>query len=192
MKLSEIRSADTVGGDVLSLRYRLRAATEAEHSLLDRRMSRMLQEQSGGYEKFLALMATVILPMESALNEAQVWNILPDWPQRTRSEALLADLAELDISAPDGGRSCSHLPLSDEAYVHGVLYVLEGSRLGGRVILRGLEQAQRRRPTHYLSHGHGSTFWQTFLVQLEGSHAARDNPEAAITGAKTTFSLFLE
>ncbi len=142
-----------------------------------------------GYIEFLSASASVILTLEHALSEAGATRLLPDWEERKRGDALLADLDALGaapgypVLAQVGG----------DAEQFGFLYVLEGSRLGAAVVLRATEAAgdpRMLRATRYLRHGEGRRFWPSFLAQLETSPAVAHAPDEAIAGARAAFSLF--
>jgi heme oxygenase len=176
-------------GERLTLRDRLRASTSALHARLDGAMEQSLRSGTHGYQEFLLANAAGLLPLEQALEEAGVEETLPDWPERARSAALIADLEDLGLRAPAPRAVVEGGLLRDEAYQLGTLYVLEGSRLGARMILRGLPDANW--PTRYLSHGRGKPFWQTFLARLEESAPAQTNPQAVVAGASAAFALFM-
>jgi heme oxygenase len=75
-----------------------------------------------------------------------------------------------------------------------MLYVLEGSRLGARLLLAEVEAAlspASRAATRYLSHGQGLSLWPTFLQRLEASQQVRREPDAAAAGARAVFRQFL-
>ncbi len=81
----------------------------------------------------------------------------------------------------------------DEARLFGRLYVLEGSRLGGKLLVkRALANAdpQVRAATNYLGHGAGADFWRGFLQRLEDSAAVAAAPERTMLGAREAFGLF--
>jgi heme oxygenase len=131
-----------------------------------------------------------VYPLERALHAAGVARVLPDWSDRARSEALRADLAALDVPEPEAADAPA---LRGEAYLFGVLYVLEGSRLGAKLLTRQIlsdASARMRRATRYLRHGEGKPLWQTFLERLETSAAVKHSPEQAIAGACAAFSCF--
>lgn len=176
--------------DEKPIRFRLRAATAPLHELVDAHMGGLLRQTVGGYERFLTASARALLPLERALVEAGVVEILPDWPERARSDALRADLAALSLSGPDTHAVYEDPHLKDEAYMLGAVYVLEGSRLGASVLVRMFESAPAH-ALHYLSHGNELPLWQTFLARLETSAAIRRNPEVTIAGASAAFKLFL-
>lgn len=176
------------------VRLRLREATASLHAHVDEYMGSFLRQGREGYAQFLAASARAVLPLERALLDAGVAQVVPDWPVRSRSAALLADMSTLP-DAPPSYDDYEDARLREEAYMMGVLYVLEGSRLGGRVILRMVEAQPIRGhgvTTHYLSHGQGLQLWATFLESLEASAEVRRNPDLAIGGATAAFKLFLQ
>jgi heme oxygenase len=172
------------------IRFRLRAATASVHARVDTYMGGLLRQTDRGYEQFLTATAHAVLPLERALCEARVSELVHDWPLRCRSDALREDLAALSIAEPDTHPIHEGPRLRDEAFMLGALYVLEGSRLGARVLL-GMLGATHSHALRYLSHGHGLPLWQTFLAQLEASSAVRRNPESAEAGASAAFRPFL-
>ena len=80
--------------------------------------------------------------------------------------ALAADLAML------GARPPSYIALtigSDIGTLLGWSYVLEGSRLGARVILQTVinsAEPEVRKAIAFLQHGDGEQFWKSFKVEL--------------------------
>jgi heme oxygenase len=178
------------GDAAWSARSILRAATADLHTDLDSCLASLVKRDTG-YARFLLGSAAALLPLERALSAADVVTLLPDWPLRSRSQAIRVDLVELMLSEPP------LLPppeIRGEASVFGMLYVLEGSRLGARVVLREAQARLSpavRAATRYLSHGQGQPLWPTFLQRLEASpHVCRD-PEQAVLGARAAFQLFL-
>ena len=87
---------------------------------------------------------------------------LPDAVLRSRTIALDDDLAVLGLQRP--GRIDASF-LNSRGGVAGLLYVLEGSRLGATVIRRRLAQSGAAFPTSFLSHGEGSGLWPSFLQE---------------------------
>jgi heme oxygenase len=173
-----------------SVRHLLRLATATDHAEVDARFAKLIGRGVAGYAEFLQLSAAAIAPLEEALREANVERILPDWKDRSRGASIRADLADLGITAPPATRPPS---LGGEARQFGVLYVLEGSRLGAKVLLRRLlagPALQTPRPLRYLQHGEGLPLWPTFVEQLESSAAVRRSPADAIAGAHKAFRWF--
>jgi heme oxygenase len=173
------------------VRIFLRNATAELHAELDSRLAPLIKQGDAGYARFLLRSAAALLPMERALAEANVAALLPDWPLRSRSRAIRLDLAALALREP------SPLPAPEvrsEAFQFGMLYVLEGSRLGARLVLREAQAELGeavRVATRYLSHGQGQPFWPTFLRRLEKSSSVRRQPELTVAGARAAFRYFL-
>ncbi|ODA66694.1 hypothetical protein A7A08_02462 [Methyloligella halotolerans] len=174
-----------------SARDRLRHATSGMHQAVDDRFAGMLRDRPAGYGRFLAAIADALFPLEEALERAEIGRLWPDWPRHARTGALRADLSALNIPSTP----VQPVPeLRGEAHQLGLLYVLEGSRLGGTIILRGLRKefgAAQHPATRYLMHGEGEGLWARYLQRLEASEAVRRAPEEAEAGAMLAFSYFL-
>lgn len=183
----------TLAAEPSSIRHGLRTFTASLHARVDDHMSELLR-QPEGYAKFLMASAAGVLPLERALCAAGISAVVPDWPARTRSAALRADLASLSLPASETDYPGRDVELGGEAHLFGALYVLEGSRLGARAILHALgnsPSAVHHCACRYLSHGAGQPLWQTFLSQLEASAEVRRNHEATFEGASSAFAAFL-
>lgn len=112
------------------------------------------------------------------------------WHYRRRVPALRADLRML-AQAPD-----APLPPpagSDEAARWGMLYVIEGSQLGGRVIARSL---RRHRPAladalqYFELADEDPAGWRRFQAVLDHCLDSPHAREAAIAGAQAMFAHF--
>lgn len=174
-----------------SRRQLLRAATAPLHDALDGRAAKWDLRQSEDYVEFLLQHAAALAPLEALLEANDAEHILPDWPQRRRMADLQADLTalgqeippvELDVGAAHPSR------------LYGILYVLEGARLGAEVLVRIVASspiAAVRDNCRYLSHGRraGRHLWRDYLDRLEG--ADNLDMDAAISGAREAFERFL-
>jgi heme oxygenase len=79
--------------------------------------------------------------------------------------------------------------------VLGVMYVLEGSRLGAKYLLRAIDAGsdpQIAAATRYLRHGVGLRLWPNFLQTLENQPVTPQDEAAIIAGAHLAFALFAE
>ncbi|TQV70078.1 biliverdin-producing heme oxygenase [Denitrobaculum tricleocarpae] len=141
----------------------LRGATQAEHARLDRLVSRWNFAEKLDYSNFLLMQSAVLIPLESWLESRDVEADLPDWRLRARSTALLKDLATLNLSALPPVAMSFDVSLSAKM---GILYVLEGSRLGGRVLARAVEGSLEPLPVSFLLHGSETGLWQSFRQRL--------------------------
>ena len=109
---------------------------------------------------------------------------LAAWQPRT--PLLRHDLAEL--GAPVPARS-SGTGVLDPGRGWGVLYVLEGSRLGSEILSR---RVPHDLPHSYLGASHGPGQWRTFRAVLETALAIGGELmlEQAVAGATGCFTLF--
>ena len=97
--------------------------------------------------------------IEPALEAASIHRVLPDWDMRQRRFALASDMDAMGIPTLENRA----IPISDDVgTLLGWSYVLEGSRLGARFILKGIESTRDREliaATRFLRHGAGIDLW---------------------------------
>ena len=176
-----------VDRSLVGLRERLRDATSAAHRELDAQLSSFDLTTFSGYRRFLQASAGALLPLEAALVEAGVAKLFPDWPERARSAAIAADLERLGKDA----RATVSVPPLTPSGMMGTMYVLEGSRLGAKFLLKAVADAADPRigeATAYLSHGAGKRLWQSFLAKLASEEACDE--DEAIEAARSGFAAF--
>jgi heme oxygenase len=179
-----------VGSAPGSAHARLRAQTRGAHAAVERHLDLAGLAGRDSYCRFL-LMNWACVPIELGLREAGVARLLPDWPARERRFALERDLAALGIELPPA-RACA-IP-GDAGSVFGWAYVLEGSRLGARLILRSVAASPDpdvRGGTGFLRQGEGMGLWRSFVAALS---AIDDDEEAiarACAAARAGFGRFL-
>ncbi|MDX1571108.1 MAG: biliverdin-producing heme oxygenase [Xanthomonadales bacterium] len=172
------------------LRCMLREGTRDLHQALDRRMGEFMKWGEAGYGRFLEDHARVLPAVESALSRSQLPGALGDWPSRTRTESLRLDLASLGRAMPDAA------PFQEPASFHvgvGMLYTLEGSRLGGAWLLREVERRLPTctRATRFLKHGLAERHWTGFLRWMEEIPADPRDRDHAVEGARAVFQAYL-
>ncbi len=164
-------------------------ATRSSHRRLDLALSWLDLGKPRYYAGFLRGQAEALFPLEAALEENGIANIVGDWPLRVRTPALEHDLAAMDVS-------CDPLPVPEfkgAADMLGAVYVLEASRMGARVMLARLAQHPESSSigaTAYLRHGFGKRFWPSFLTLLENHPAAQADTAGVVQGAEVAFGMF--
>jgi heme oxygenase len=171
------------------LRHRLRNATADAHERLDARFGGLDLQNLADYRQFLEASAAALLPLETALIEAGVGRIFPDWKARSRRRAILNDLG---VTGGDYYPLPVPRPL-DFGGVLGVMYVLEGSRLGAKVLLNKIVRSANPRvaaATAYLRHGAGQHLWPSFITELERHATTLTGDASAVGGALRAFDLF--
>jgi heme oxygenase (biliverdin-IX-beta and delta-forming) len=156
----------------------LRSATGPAHDAVDQLYGRFDLSDRTSYTAFLTAHARALPAVEDALAGAAV----PPW--RPRRALLAADLSDLGTHVP------SALPFAapaDTAAAWGMLYVIEGSRLGGAMLAR---QVGEGLPARYLAARHQSGEWRALLAGIDA--AADDDAwvARAVAAARATFDLY--
>lgn len=132
------------------------------------------------YVRFLEAHGRVVPAIEATLRHEG----LPPW--RPRTSDLARDLAAFGCELP---RSLVVGASAGLAWQFGLLYVIEGSRLGGRLLLRRVGEAFS---AQYLSAVHRPGEWRAFTAALDACAAAKGAAwlDAAVAGALHGFQLY--
>jgi heme oxygenase len=168
----------------MSARAALRAGTAAEHERVDSLFGALDLAQLDDYTLFLQAQAAAFLPTEAALDSAEAHKLLPDWPERRRSDLVLRDLAALRLELPSPEPVAT---LSGTPAILGAVYVLEGSRLGGALLRRSLPADA---PQAFLSAPQARGEWRKLLETLDHYLYETAAVEAAVEAARRTFASF--
>lgn len=161
------------------------------HASLERRL--LLAQQAptlASYSSYLVAMYGFVQPLEAAFRQ------LPEdlrgaleLERRCKAELILVDLQVLSARLGDGGVNtppCDALPSQGtEAQALGALYVLEGSTLGARAILRHLAPLSIEGcSTYLLSYGEElGSMWQKMRAVLCGYSEQHPELDADIVAA---------
>ena len=131
---------------------------------------------------FLRAHADALGPVETAL-DATAGNVIDDWADRRRGAALDRDLDAL------GGWAAPYAPFSipDTPAAAGALYVVEGSRLGGRFLMR---QVGAGLPTAYLGDVQERGRWPALLAALDAALPDAPARRRAVDSARAVFARF--
>ncbi len=143
------------------------------------------------YVRYLKTLTSVHEAVEPRLLEDPALNsLLDDLPTRARAAAGKKDLTSL---GEEGTRPpfTAKLPMATLASKLGVLYVLEGSTLGGQLLRRELKASLGLgdESLRYVS-GYGERTgpkWKHFLDALERGAMTDDAREQAVIAARATF-----
>jgi heme oxygenase len=167
-----------------SARAALRAATRDDHGRVDALFARFDLTRPADYRRFLAAQAAAHIPVEAALDRAGAGTVLPDWTSRQRADLLRADLAEAG-----GGPVAPYVApnFSGRSALLGGLYVIEGSRLGGAVLRRGLPPDA---PARFLGAPTEPGAWRQFIATMDTLIGSPDEVAEAVAAAQAVFRLF--
>lgn len=167
-------------------RRRLREATGAAHARVDATFGRFDLGRRASYAALLAAHGEAVGTIEARLDASDTSGVIADWPARRRGAALAADLRELGASAPSPAPAPA-VPLASAAAVAGTLYVLEGSRLGGRLLSRSVAPGL---PTRYLNAEQPPDKWRELLEKLDQLLYLPTQLDIAVDAALDAFDRF--
>ncbi|MEH3123908.1 MAG: biliverdin-producing heme oxygenase [Sphingomonas phyllosphaerae] len=161
----------------------LRDATGAAHEAVDAAFGAHDLALPGAYQRFLLAHGRALPAAERVMAALPFARTLP-----TRAALLAADLADVGTAQP---APLPFAPGGDEATLWGVLYVVEGSRLGGAMLARQVPDAL---PGRYLGAVHAPGQWRAIRAALDEAAAGKDSDWTArmIAGALATFALYAE
>lgn len=171
----------------------LRAHTQDVHHRIDRHVDILRGEVTRDeYRRLLELLWGFHAPVEAWLTRSGAARLLPDWPSRRKVRWLADDLRALGISS-EARSALPHVPgwwiEPTVPAVAGVLYVVEGSTLGGRVIARHVRHVVGDVPVTFLSAYGDQTGrrWRDLRTMLDTFD--RD-VAAVVAGARGAFDTF--
>lgn len=173
----------------------LRAATSVSHknleslpvsaSILSPRVTHK------DYANYLSLMHDAIKSIETYIFP-KLTAIVPDIENRRKLPAIEADLSVLGHKKENFETIFDHENQS-AGFALGIFYVIEGSSLGGRFILKNIEQALGYNETNGAAYfgGYGNktgSRWKDFLHGMTACEAANDCGDDIIAGARFAFN----
>lgn len=178
---------------------RLKAHTHTAHRRLEQNRYAVAIEQHtlsrAAYAAFLLKFHRFYAPLEPRLLACgDLMALGMDYAERQKLPALTRDLHTLGVT-PEDYPVCPAVPeVPDVATALGVLYVVEGSTLGGQIIhrqLRALFGDEADTVMHFFG-GYGPLTgprWKAFGA-LVNTHVTPDMEPATLRAAEATFSLF--
>ncbi|MBF6608759.1 MAG: biliverdin-producing heme oxygenase [Flavobacterium sp.] len=130
------------------------------------------------YRNYLQLMFDVIYDVEKHFFP-RANSIYSDLTFRMKTQLLSDDFCSLD-GKPISPRPVFDTAIDSPAFIAGIIYVVEGSTLGGRYILKNVESVLGLSATNGASFlagygNHTGSYWKNFLKDLtayEKEHAA--------------------
>ncbi|AWA29751.1 heme oxygenase [Flavobacterium magnum] len=142
------------------------------------------------YTRYLQLMGAVIQQTESTLFP-MLAEVIPDIAERQKIPWIAADLDFLG-AAQQAYPSPFSLEIDSVAFAFGMMYVVEGSVLGGRYILKNIQQnlGYQEEGVRYFS-GYGNKtggLWKQFLNALTAFEAQHGHGDEIISGADYAFT----
>lgn len=174
----------------------LRKETEENHRKLEAApLSKLLLSEevsTEDYTRYLHYMREVITYHEQNVIPL-IAQYFPDMAQRSKLNAIEEDLRTLPASNQIGETYHPSTTWATVPFAMGYMYVMEGSTLGGRILLKHIKEKlgfDEHNGARFFS-GYGDVtgrYWKTFLdifsrYAIKGNHA-----QEVIEGAKAAFS----
>lgn len=171
----------------------IKEATKTAHQQLEVKVIKQLKaiRSNADYAEFLKHFYAYFNQVEKALVPFVNETVLPDYNERRNSRYLKNDIEAL-------GGSLDKLPYAQSPAITntvtalGALYVLEGSIMGGKVIVQMLAKGGITEGVSFFS-GYGEATgakWKLFTDVLNKYAVTEEDKELAIAAANETFSRF--
>jgi heme oxygenase len=167
------------------LRRALKTATGTLHDELDAMMSAFDLSCDEGYRAFLRVQARVLPPYEESLSAGGIATLVTDWEKNRRSFLLERDLTAMGDTMPapvDVGT------VSGTPELLGTAYVIEGSRLGGRFLVRSVGG---KMPNDFLSASAQKSAWPALLAALDRADFDAAERARAEDASRRCFETFI-
>lgn len=146
------------------------------------------------YGKYLEHMYAVNRDVEQNVYP-KLKNVVADVDNRNKAHQIEADLKAINYNQPLPAANpiTAGKPEMSEAFALGVMYVIEGSTLGGRVILKNIGPALQLTEENGASYfgGYGANtgrYWESFMQVLTNYPDSQEAEQEVIAGADFAFS----
>lgn len=161
----------------------LRQNTRQHHAAVDALFAPLDLAKPEDYGMFLTAHGACLGGLEDALDPGAS-RLVSDWAARRRAHLLAADLEEMGLEV---GALVTPPFFATDAEVLGGIYVLEGSRLGGAVLQRGVATGA---PARFLRAANAPGAWRNLLGLLDDFLKLDHEREAAAHAARSVFNCF--
>jgi heme oxygenase len=197
MKSIQNRCTPPLAAESGGFRMRLRHSTETLHRRVEKHLDLLGRNWTpAAYCRLLETLRAIYAPIERRLTALDWSGSGIDVSARCKSHWLDADLADFGVDVESVQMTCTDLPrLESIASGLGTLYVLEGSTLGGQIILRTLRPQLAISSTHggrfYASYGAQiGAMWRSYISVLENAAQLPQHASEIELGALETFGAF--
>lgn len=169
--------------DLPSRRLHLKNVTDAAHRSLDAMIGDFDSVES--YQRYVQGMARFRLPVDAWLSANPMPQEFGEWRPAIYDDALRADLDDLGLKHP---HSLSLFAPPEGDGLAGLLYVLEGSTLGARILAKRAEKLGFREDCgarHLFLQARNFSNWAAFSERME--RVCAYDQQAAASWAIATF-----
>lgn len=177
---------------------RLRQETAESHQQLeDNPLSKSILNPSVSvqdYRNYLAALFGVTIACEDQIFQ-NISHIVNDLPERYKSRLIIDDLLATGLSeAAIDALPVFQFEFSSAAEALGIMYVLEGSTLGGKILYKHIHEVLGLTPENGASYfwGYGSqtgNLWKSFISSLTQFVDEEQKRDEVVASAKKTFTI---
>jgi heme oxygenase len=171
----------------------IREATKEAHQALEKEVVLRLKNirSNAGYAALLKFFYAYFNSLEQQIRPYITPDILPDYGARRNAAFLKNDIEALG-SDTTGLPSGTTPEIKNHLQALGALYVMEGSIMGGGIIVKMLEKAGVTQGVSFFSGYGGNTpqMWSAFTAALNAQANGAGEKETVIRTANQTFSHF--
>lgn len=175
------------------LSSKIKEATTAAHLKLNKTVLEKMKaiRNNADYADFLKYFYTYFSQIEKTIAPFITESVLPDYHERRNSSYLRNDI--LQLGGATGESPAISLPvITNKLEALGALYVLEGSVMGGSIMVKMLEKSGITEGISFFS-GYGAETghkWNVFTTVLNEQASTAEEQEIAIKAANETFFHF--
>lgn len=144
------------------------------------------------YTRLLKYFYAFFQEVEKAIAPFVTSEVVPDYSERRNASHLKADIEALGGDVRKDMPQAAVPSITNKYQALGALYVMEGSVLGGRTIVKMLGKSNISTGISFFS-GYGENtpvLWGRFIELLNQQITREEHKQEAIQAAKDTFNLF--
>ena len=171
----------------------IKEQTKAAHLELEKTVIQQLKaiRSDADYAAFLKKFYTYFSQVEQVIAPYITSELLPDYAERRNSSYLKNDIEKLGANVDDVAKV--QVPkINNSLEALGALYVMEGSIMGGRIIVQMLEKGGITNGISFFS-GYGASTgdkWGVFTGVMDAEAKTEGDEQLAIDAANQTFAYF--
>jgi len=171
----------------------IKEATKAAHLDLEKKVIQKMKaiRSNADYADFLKYFYTYFSQVEKAIAPFITAELLPDYKERRNSSYIKSDIEALGGNVNDIP-SVTLPSITNELEALGALYVMEGSIMGGPIIVKMLEKGGITEGVSFFS-GYGEATgqkWGIFVGVMNQQATTEEEENTAIVAANQTFLRF--
>lgn len=174
---------------------RIKQATIESHQRLEKQVVQQLRQirNPDDYGALLSKFYLYFNALEQALAPFIDASILTDFAQRRKADRLRDDLNSIGYPLPEPGNDLSLPGIGNAAAALGALYVMEGSVMGGSIIVSMLQEKSNIYQGLTFFGGYGpdtGAMWQRFRESMNAQATDEAAAQTIIGTANNTFNHF--